>query len=309
MPSINPLVAGDEDSWFETDSLRWRAACKSFDTLVRGLACMGLPPIVRVLGRLGRLASRSGLQGPSTGEVLRLFPCLSRAAASATAREIGALRLQNRASSALAVGGKVERLSAALGVVSGQRFLDHAASSRHPSLFVEWHIGAAFGLSALLHREHLDALVLRNLPVQSADDRTRALLNAVDCLRGGRPVVVLLDAPGGTATDPVTCLGRRIVFRRGPFMLSRISGAEMHPVVSRWRSDGRFDVTVHEALAGPPAGERASFEASLAASAACWLHRYLLANPGQIWLFTLRNFLAVPPAGTDGTSTTKEVRS
>ncbi|MFB3855153.1 MAG: hypothetical protein ACE148_15205 [Vicinamibacterales bacterium] len=296
MPSVNPLVADDKDAWFEADSPAWRAACGSFDRAVGGLSRLGFRRTVRTLGLIGRLACRAGLQGPSAREVLRLFPFLSEAAASATARCIGALRLQNRASSALAVGGRLHRLSAALGAVSGGQFLEAATKSRRPSLFVEWHIGAAFGLSAVLHRDRLDALVLRNLPVQSGNDRTRALATAVDCLRAGRPVVVLLDAPGGTATRPVDCLGRRIVFRRGPFMLARVTGAQMHPVVSRWRHDGRLDVAIHEALARPPSLDRDSFEASLAETAARWLQRYLLANPDQIWLFTLRNFLAAPLA-------------
>jgi len=300
MPSTNPLLRVDDDRWFEADPRWWRAVCGSFDRVVRGVAAIDGPRTIRVSGLLGQLARRAGLQGPSAAEVRRLFPFLTPPRASAAAREIAALRVRNRVVLALVLGGHIDRLAAGIRSVSGIEFLHDAVRSRRPALFVEWHIGAVFGITATLHREGLDALVLRNLPVQTAAERTRALGEALDSLRRGRPVVTLLDAPGGSSTGEVVCLDRRIVFRRGPFMLARVTGAPMYPVTSRWERDGRRTVLFHPPLEAPAGVSAAAFEEALAARAAAWLDGYLRDAPEQIWPFTLYNFLAAPPAAAQG---------
>jgi lauroyl/myristoyl acyltransferase len=101
----------------------------------------------------------------------------------------------------------------------------------------------------------------------------------------------------------VECLGRRIILRRGPFMLARVTGAPLIPIVAQWEPDGHICVRAARPLdcRSSASGTAASSDGELCRRAAQWLGEYLVTEPDQIWLWTLRNFLEAPlapgPAG------------
>ena len=301
MQGFNTLIPSDHDRWFDSrPSLRWTAAYRTYDRLALRLTARHPQAGFRALTLLGHLANRCALHGPSPGELADLYGPLPRRLLARVARDVAALRLKNRAANAIFRRAGIEHLARLVRSPGAVR-LEEIYAGKRPALLIAWHVGPLLGVSAALHRAKVPALILRNLPLNSAAARSRTLKQAVDHLRGGGLVLAVPDGPGGANTDHVECLGRRVVLRRGPFMLARVTGAPIIPIVTAWEPDGSISVRVDPPLdrRSSPEDAAASFDHELAGLAARWLEAYLRAEPQEIWLWTLRNFLEAPRVGSD----------
>lgn len=298
MAGVNPLLADAPERWFEPRPRWWEALCHAYDRVMLGVAWSDPARGLRIAGQLGRLAHRFRFHGPSPREVGELFETWPTASLSAVARAIASLHFKNRAIIALVHGAGPLHVASLIDSPEAAA-LRQLVARKKPALLVTWHVGAMYGISVALKRMGVPALNLRNLPFQTPEDRTRSLWRALDELRRGGIMVAVLDGPGGTSTGEVSCLGRRIVFRRGPFMLAGATGAPLIPIVPTWDSDAHIRVRLYPPLTPHAVGQgsgRAS-ENRLASDAARWLERYLQAAPQETWLSTLRSFLNAPRAG------------
>lgn len=292
MKTANPLLAVHDDPWYAGGSA-WHRACRSwYDRLV--LAGLGADAAsrFRLVARAGRLAQACRLQGPRVAAVRELFPGFSTSRHVEIARASAGLRFMNRA--AIAIWQRAGLAPLADLVQDAPVPHDLAKAGRGGVILVAYHVGAHFGVGAALHRWQVPALVLRSLPLADTDLRARALKQAVDHLRTGGVTLAVIDGPGGASSGPVTCLDRRIVLRRGPLMLARVTGATVLPIVAHWTASGRILVRTGAPLRADGAG--ASFEQALARAAAGWLEQHLLEHPEGAWPFMIGNLLAAPHA-------------
>jgi hypothetical protein len=111
--------------------------------------------------------------------------------------------------------------------------------------------------------------------IAEGDDlnRSAALHAAAKALRAGG--FVLLHGDGwGSARVPTTVLGREFSMSRGAFALSRLTGAAVVPLASRWEQ-GRPYVSIGEPIAAGSVDE-------MAAALASWLDGYLRERPGEL---------------------------
>jgi hypothetical protein len=293
--AFNPLVATNEELAFEAGSA-WRQGCREwYDRVTVPLLARHPAMGIRGLGVVGRVAHGLGLQGPRRGTVAELFVDLPRHRIGEVAWRSAALRLRNRASLALVRRCGIEPLAQL--VADRSALLPPALADRGGGLvLVVYHVGAHFGVAAALHRWGRSAFVLPGRPLTDWQLRARALKQAVETVRAGNLVMAAIDGPGGVSTDPVTCLGRRIVLRRGPLMLACVTGAPVLPIVARWTRKGTIAAWVGEPLTAPSGRDRATCERALAEAAAAWLDRHLTMYPEDIWPYTLRNLLGAPNA-------------
>lgn len=292
MHVVNPLQADAHEHWLKLVP-GWKRACRRcYDFAALRLMTPSPAQGIRRLGIVGAAAQAAGAQGPSTAEVLELFPSFSRSTAARLASRIADTRFRNRAAIALVAHGGVAALAELL--------LDEDASE--PPLMARrtggvilaaFHLGAHFGVGAALHRWGTPCLSLPDQPLIDVETRARNLKLAVESLREGRAVLAALDAPGGSSTVPVPCLGRRVVLRRGPLALARLSGAPILPIVAQWTPEGRIRVTLGEPL-DLSLIQHGSFEERAALAAAAWLERHVASHPGDLWAYTLRNLSASP---------------
>ena len=279
------------------------AARQGFDFLERRLAALASarPALaLRAAGGLGRLRNRLSGAWPSPRQVALLFPHLDRAAAARAAWRIGGLECRNR----LLV--EIIRRSGLAALHPLVRTPSPLAALRPPLVLCFFHVGAMQALGAALERLPAPVLAFRHGLLQAGrpplevlstagNDETRsaAFHRALAHLHRGGFVALAPDlSPGPSLAAP--CLGRRLPLARGPFALARLAAAPLLPLVARWRH-GHL-----ETLLGPPlaaAGTRAlATESALAAAAATWLERYLLAAPTELSLGLLRNLLAADTA-------------
>src|SRR5690606_28735707 len=108
---------------------------------------------------LGRAAHHATGRSPSLADVRRIFPDRSAGDLRRIARQISALRYQNRVLVALATRGRIPELGgliaepdlAALEPLRGQG----------PAIFLTWHVGPVFALSYAFSRLRFPLLVLR----------------------------------------------------------------------------------------------------------------------------------------------------
>jgi hypothetical protein len=289
----NPLVRQGEDRWPEARAGR-RGARRVYDTLAWGLAGRSLPGALTALDRMGRVLAATRVQGPSPAEVGALYDWLPPGRCARVARDISALRMKNRAAIAIVERGGLDRLATLVQWPSPRAVRDLFDGG---AVVAACHVGAFFGIRAAVRQSGRQALVLADLPMSGVAARTAALKRAIDWVRDGGLVVATLDGPGGTSTDEVDCLGRRIVLRRGPFVLARVTGAPLVPLVCAWTPGAGIEMRVSAAILRPTDDEAqgpAAFEATMAARTAAWMDAYLRAEPQEIWLYTLRNYLASP---------------
>jgi hypothetical protein len=294
----NPLLRSNEDRWPDAGSAQRRRIRRLYDAAIARLGRGGhLPSTFAVLDALGRAANLAALHGPSRTEAAALYDWLPRRRLGRIARDISALHLKNRAAIALVKSGQTAALSK-LVRWSSEAARHDLREGRGGMLVVACHVGAFFGIRAALHGIGRPVLTLRDLPMSDVTSRARALKRAVDHLRAGQMVVATIDGPGGTSTREVECLGRRIVLRRGPFMLARITGTTLIPVVCAWTRQGHLEVRVAAPIErqSNPNLTSAEIEDDMAVRTARWLDTYLRTEPQEIWLSTLRNYLAAPRA-------------
>jgi hypothetical protein len=296
MTAANPLVQDIDAQWPAGTSAWRRRGTRAYDALVRGAARVHLPATMAAIDAAGRLAHRAGLHGPRAADVRALFDWLPDGRIDALARDIAALHLKNRAAIALVDGGRIADLAR---LAQWRSAADRAmvAEGRAGLLIVAAHIGAFFGIRAALHGIERPVLMMRDIAQPDASSRAAVLKRAVDCLRAGEIVVATLDGPGGTNTCDVSCLGRRIVLRRGVFTLARLTSTPIVPVVCAWTPHHRIDVQIAPAIDprgdgdGPPLSED-----EMAHRAARWLDAYLRAEPQQMWPSTMRHYLGAGKA-------------
>ena len=172
-----------------------------------------------------------------------------------------------------------------------------------PLILLSFHIGPYHALGAVLQRLpgvvlalHRDASSPRGKVtlVRAGDDawdRARAFNRTAGALRAGGSVFAIADGVHDAyeiATVDAPLLGGTIALARGPFALSRLTGAPIVPLAARWRGTAA-EVTVGEPIA-PSRGE-----AEAAAATARWLEDYLRRFPGEAGAFLLLR-LRLPPA-------------
>jgi hypothetical protein len=95
----------------------------------------------------------------------------------------------------------------------------------------------------------------------------------------------------------VEFLGRRILLARGPFVLARLSGAPLIPIVAGWTADRHIRVERGSGLdvGVPPSGGEA-FETAAARVTASWMERRVLQSPGELRPHTIRWLQSAPLA-------------
>ncbi|MFA4929031.1 MAG: hypothetical protein WC558_10980, partial [Patulibacter sp.] len=154
-----------------------------------------------------------------------------------------------------------------------------------PLVLAGFHLGPIPAVGALLERlpDRVLVLQLTALPRDRIDvglvghdrwQRAAAFRRALDTLRRGRHVFVLVDANVFPSTVEVTLFGRRTSFARGAFALGRITGCPVVPVASRWRG-GKIEIVAGEPIPPGP-------EAEMAAAAARWLEAFVRESPEVI---------------------------
>lgn len=174
------------------------------------------------------------------------------------------------------------------------------------------HVGPRSGVGAALSRLGVPAMGLRQgtagAPLElegielcrAAPGSPESLLflkRAAARLREGGCVLQAVDGELGTGHQEQPCLGRRLPFARGPFVLQELTGAAVVPVTVRWAEDGAIDAWFEPPLCPPGSGARLQ-----PAEVAAWLEARLREDPAQMRLNKLRDYVALPlaegPAGT-----------
>lgn len=295
MTGVNPLVAADGRPWRESHSLGWRRMLRSYDRLAVRLVERRPASAVRLLGGIGAWANAAGLVAPRTSLVAAVFPWLTPRQTRQVARQAAALRFRNRTAIAVLHARGPAALASWLAPGHDAPPPVLQASKAGPgAVLLAFHIGAEFGITAALHRWGVEPVPLRNWSILDVDDRARALRQAVDDVRRGKPVLAIVDGPGGADSAPVVALGRQIVLRRAPFMLARVTGAPLVPSVAQWTPDGRIRTRLGPPLDIDRRGPAGDVEAQMAAMAASWLERHLTACPEDAWPYTIRNLAGAP---------------
>ncbi len=295
MSTTNPFLASSDERWFAPAPGWWERVLALVDQGTTTLLHRDAPRGIRVMDRLGRWAQAAGLVAPTAGDVAACFTRRSPSEVRQIARASAALRFKNRAAIALLQRRGVEALSQLVDPSMDTPPASLTAPSRG-RILLAFHVGAQFGVGATLHRWGMRPLTLRDMPVGDGHERARALRYAVDALRGGATIIAAVDGPGGASTGPLACLGRRIVLRRGPFMLARMMQVPLIPAMARWTTRGRIVTEFGEPLDAVSAEGTGEVETRLAEAAARWLERQLVARPGELWPYTLANLLGAPLA-------------
>jgi hypothetical protein len=152
----------------------------------------------------------------------------------------------------------------------------HASTGR-PRIFIHIHFGPLIGLAAGLLKANIRTAILtaqqtgillpppllRHQLVDSSASRISALLGAIEYLETGSSILIAVDG-AGTSIRWVNLLGRRSPFLRGAAMLSRLTGAPMIPLVTRWMPQrGRIEFQALAPIAPPERGDAREIENSL----------------------------------------------
>ena len=267
------------------------------------------PTGFRAAAALGRIASRMGVHGPAPSDIARLLPEASLRLCTSAARQIAANHFRNHALIALVGRHGLESLARwTVWQGGGDEVMERGRSGR-PALLVTWHVGAALGIGAALHRLGARVLFIREGPfypststvqvvsnVGSAEQRALVLMRAFDWLRDGGQVVAALDGAAEPRSAVVPCLGRGIALSRGLLALARLAQAPLIPTVARWQPNGTISARAYPALAWPECEPTAvaDFERRLAEEAARWLEQFLRQEPGELWPSSLRWLLDSP---------------
>jgi lauroyl/myristoyl acyltransferase len=295
----NPLQTDEAHDHRQDASPRWKDACRGWYDRAALTAMAADPAIgIRRMGALGVMARVLGAHGPARADVRALFPALKRARATRLVNRMASLHFRNRAAIALVRRGGLGALAA---LVDGHSESAPAVIARRERglILVAYHVGAHFGVGAALHRWGTPVLTLRNMPLGDADARARALKLAVETVNARGVVMAAIDGPGGVSSTIVPCLGRRIVVRRGPLAVARLTGAPVVPVVAQWTDHGRIRILTGSPFGLPPPDDPA-FERAAALAVARWLELHLTTYPDDLWPYTLRNLLASPGLSAEG---------
>lgn len=165
---------------------------------------------------------------------------------------------------------------------------ERLATLPHPTILGTFHLGALPAIGVALEQLPGRVLVIRATPklanarpnlvieVTRGDDQHRARVfhRAIQFLGAGDFVFVPLD-PEESTRIAAPFRGRTLQLARGPFALSRITGAPIQPMIARWTGT-KIEFVIGDPL--PPSSD----ESALAAAAASWLERYLEQHPLDI---------------------------
>lgn len=167
------------------------------------------------------------------------------------------------------------------------------AAAAAPTILLTWHLGGMRLLGPGLAGLGLRLLIVRSGPPRGFDgvaevrtgpasnQRAFALGRAFAHLRGGGSV--LLAADGGGATVRAPCLGRRLRLSRGAFVLSRLTGAPIVPVVALAAEPGPgIEIRVQPPLDVRVGSRDARLDAALARAAAERLEALVRERPGEL---------------------------
>jgi hypothetical protein len=166
-----------------------------------------------------------------------------------------------------------------------------------PAVLATVHIGPMEAAGLLLDR--LDREVLgftAGMPshprIRSIDAsggewaRTAGMLEAVRFLRDGGVVFLAVDASESTARFDIPLLGRQVSIALGAFAVSRLSGAPLVPIATRWR-DRRIEIE-----RGPTIPATDALEMGTAFGG--WLEEFVLAHPVDLGPAFVGKLLRVP---------------
>lgn len=252
-------------------------------------------------GRCRRIVGSRALGPTALGALLGDRP---EPALRALAREIDARAVQNHLLDLL-VDARGPRVLASHVRTYGFERLRSLRAAGRPVLLVTWHAGPYAAIGAALIGAGLDFLAIRHRvrgpacagmeTVATGDgawSAVTALKHAITRLRAGGLVLMAGDGlrGDGASTTEVVVLGRRVGFHHGLAALAQHSGAQVVPVVARWRG-ASIEVRLHEPLTVP-----ATDRDGLLHEAAGWLDRYLRSAPEELRPDRIRLLLAAPRA-------------
>lgn len=293
MTPVNPLTPDAPDAWTgDRHSPLKRLARKPLYAVTSALIGRWPSAGIRAAGTAGALLHRLALQAPSAADLSQLLP--ARLASAQTARASASLRFKNHAAIAVVQRNGITGLVPLLDerAADPPRVLVHRPGGM---LITAFHLGAHFGLGAALAAWRIPVLSLREVDLGEGDARARGLRAAIDTVRSGGIALSVVDGPGGASSEPVPCLGRQVVFRRGPLVVARLTGAPIVPMVARWASGGRITLVVGSPLeVSVPVNSGADFERATAVALARWLEAHVLAHADDLWPYTIRNLMRAP---------------
>lgn len=289
--------------------LWWRASRWVYDAVMSAVSRMDTATVLAAAGHAGRVTHAVHPRHPSAAEISRLFEGFDSPAVrdpTRTARQMSKLRYQNRALIAMVARRGIDPIIAITDPSAAARF-ERVRDPSSPTILVGWHVGPIFGLTGFLSQHKVPMLVIRASAHYEArgsmefaftaggmQQRTTAVLRAVRRLKSGGLVVIASDGPDFSESIEVRCFGRAMRIARGPYALARMTRASIVPVAPRWMTDGRIHVEVGPPLAVPTVvdGDNDRFEQAYAQASADWFEAYVLAHPGDLWLYRLRQLLA-----------------
>ena len=260
----------------------------------------------RLTAKLGKLLYNPNLFGPSLDEVRSISGCRTDAQCHSIAVQIAAKTIMNSLLYHLFRRSGLEPLLPYV-VCRDTEQLFSCESVKRPTIFIHFHFGPLIGLPAGLLKLGITAAILTGqnsdtpLPeeliryhiLDSTESRAQALLKAIEHLSSNGNILMAIDG-GGSSYHLVELLGHRIPFMRGAATLSRLTGARLIPVVTRWIPDrGRILFQALPAIT-PPSGKSmndAEFENALLTEAAHRFDETMKEAPEEFSLTQLRRFL------------------
>lgn len=137
--------------------------------------------------------------------------------------------------------------------------------------------------------------------MRSDVSRTAGLWQLVQHLKSGGIVGMQANDPKGTTLD-VPCAGRTLQFGRGPFVLARLTGAPIVPIMKRWTSSHQVAFVV-----GPPlrpveetGHADVEYDRRLAIAAARWIESRIRETPDALRPAAIAGLLAARPISSNG---------
>jgi len=295
-----------QGAWSEESAPAWwHLARHVYDTAAVVGGSVSLRSTLTTAASIGRFVHRLPRGNPSArvlGELIAGDAALLETIASS----MMALRYQNRALVPI-VGNRgcaiLNPLLEAGTTTALQRI-------QGPAVIATWHSGPAFGLGAALIRAGMPAFALRKempyarvTPLEyglthgTSEARAHTFARALSHLRQGGVVAIAVDVSDVALTAPVPCLNRMVRLARGPFALSRLSGAGVVPVVATWNARREISVVVGTVVSPPSGDVEPDAETIAAADVARQLDATIRALPHEIWFCMLRWLLKSPQNG------------
>jgi len=225
---------------------RYRWIRSLFNTLMIPVMKSNPPLAFRLSYKLGCLLYRLKIFKPSLGEVRQLIGDRTGSERRAIGKQITARTFMN---SLLYNFFRRSGLEAMLPYVTCQnteQILTYLSEEK-PVIFVHCHYGPLIGLSVGMLKLNISLALLTSqnsgtpLPeklvrfhiLDSVESRASVLHRAIKHLNSRGNILVAIDG-GGSNSHPVRLLDHNVPFMRGAAMLSRLTGAKLVPVFTKW---------------------------------------------------------------------------